>query len=152
MDNWKPYLHTSLFGTFPEGGEPFLFPSFIVDSTGTYLGSAVFTFAMGLAERTPSHRPGRSRPYLRTLLFFLATLLRYLLMIISMGMDWFLLLTIVSSLSLGQLLIELRRSNAQSGAGQGGSRARGDHVLLREVEIDDADADDAEDEHKALAR
>ncbi|KAN0062474.1 hypothetical protein ACQY0O_005005 [Thecaphora frezii] len=131
MDNWKPYLHTSLFGTFPKGGEPFLFPSFLIDSTATYMGAALFTAFLALSERavtlllTPHARSPRvlTRPAWRALLFFVATLLRYILMIVSMGMDWFLLLTIVASLSLGQYFIERAHPASPSAANFSASAA-----------------------------
>ena len=51
MESWKPYLHTSLWSDFARGGEPFLFPTFLVNSTLTFLGSALFTAALALFER-----------------------------------------------------------------------------------------------------
>lgn len=43
----------------------------------------------------------------RTVVYFVATLLRYVLMIIGMGMDWFLLLSLVLGLSVGHLGTDL---------------------------------------------
>ncbi|PWN49225.1 hypothetical protein IE53DRAFT_388569 [Violaceomyces palustris] len=51
MDGWKPYLHASLFSGFKEGGVAFLFPSFIVDGTWTFLGASAFTIGIALLER-----------------------------------------------------------------------------------------------------
>ena len=107
---------------------------------------------------------------MRTVLFFVVTLARYLLMIISMGMDWFIILVLVASLSLGQLVIELRQGrecnrNRNRNQSQSAKASRSNnlplssrrvhqedtHILLDNsgldsVHIDDDDDDDDHDD------
>lgn len=45
-------------------------------------------------------------------LYWLVTLARYLLMLIAMGMDWVLLLILVTALACGQWVIELRKASS----------------------------------------
>lgn len=111
MASWKPYLHTSLFSSFSELDEPFLFPTFRIRSLATFLAAALFTFILALAERfltyTSSHK---TTIWLGAIVYFAATLLRYMLMIVAMGMDWFLLLSAVSGLTIGNALTEMHKS------------------------------------------
>ena len=56
----------------------------------------------------------------RSGVYFLANLLRYVLMIVGMGMDWFLLLSLVSGLTVGQVATDLwtTRGRGRRGAGE----------------------------------
>ncbi|KIS67504.1 uncharacterized protein UMAG_10986 [Mycosarcoma maydis] len=57
-------------------------------------------------ETDHMHR-SKIRLVLRTAVYFSATLLRYVLMIIGMGMDWMMLLSVVSGLALGHVLTDV---------------------------------------------
>lgn len=116
MASWKPYLHTSLFSSFTSVDEPFLFPTFRIRSLATFLAAALVTFILALAERFLTHISStlsatpRTRIWLGAAVYFAATLMRYILMIVAMGMDWFLLLSAVSGLTIGNALIEWHKS------------------------------------------
>ena len=55
----------------------------------------------------------------RTAVYFLVTLLRYVLMIVGMGMDWFLLLSLVSGLTVGQVGTDLWTTRERGRRGEG---------------------------------
>lgn len=65
----------------------------------------------------------------RTAVYFVATLIRYVLMIIGMGMDWFLLLSLVSGLTLGHALTDVYVSASI------GERGVGEGTAVEEVEL-----------------
>ncbi|KAF6766958.1 Ctr copper transporter [Kalmanozyma brasiliensis GHG001] len=66
-----------------------------------------------LDTRTP-RGVGKMEILLCSTVYFAATLLRYVLMIISMGMDWMMLLSIVSGLTLGHLITDVRSVSART--------------------------------------
>lgn len=94
---------------------------------------------------TTNNRRGRRRGrkvklLVRNAVYFAATLLRYVLMIISMGMDWMMLLSTVMGLTLGHLLTDLWSVSASDGEGAG--RARAEEVELLEEEGEEGTEDD----------
>ncbi|TKY88928.1 hypothetical protein EX895_002169 [Sporisorium graminicola] len=87
----------------------------------------------------------------RNAVFFAATLLRYVLMIIGMGMDWFMLLSVVSGLTLGHLLTDLyvvSKMKSQRGAERGAEELE----LLQQDFDAQLDEDDGEDGEKLERR
>ena len=83
----------------------------------------------------------RLRVVLRTLLFGGATLLRYVLMIVSMGMDWALLLSVVSGLTTGHLLRDVY-CLASTTTADGGASGEEVELLHHAAEYDLQDVPD----------
>lgn len=71
----------------------------------------------------------------RNVVYFAATLLRYVLMIIGMGMDWMLLLSVVSGLTLGHLFSDLYTSSSVSSTSADTATRAGTASIDEEVEL-----------------
>lgn len=104
-------------------------------------------------ETLPSRferQPRRSKVKLvaRNAVYFAATLLRYVLMIIGMGMDWFMLLSVVSGLTLGHLLTDLHALSRSSSGGERGV----EEVELLQQEFDVQLEEDEEEGEKLVRR
>ncbi|EJD54197.1 hypothetical protein AURDEDRAFT_109944 [Auricularia subglabra TFB-10046 SS5] len=111
---WRDFLHSA------PHGEHVLFASLKLSSWGPFAAAAMLTVAICLTERALTfvlsskcqarlHRVARTRlafVLLRTALYWLATLLRLLYMLIGMTFNLGLILTAVSTLAVGQLAIE----------------------------------------------
>ena len=79
---------------------------------------------------------------MRNVVYFAAMLLRYVLMIIGMGMDWFMLLSVVGGLTLGHLLTDIyTRSSAENKETEYG-RAEEVELLHRAEEFDVEEEDE----------
>ncbi|KAI0066496.1 hypothetical protein BV25DRAFT_1796898 [Artomyces pyxidatus] len=114
MDGWEDRLHTSFIG------EHVLFTGLRLTSLGSFLSAAVLTIILCSAERRALTfalarqwnpwrviRRSRLRTALwRTGLYWVVTLLRLLYMLISMTFHVWLIAVIVTSLSVGQFIIE----------------------------------------------
>ncbi len=78
------------------------------------------------------------------MVYFAATLLRYVLMIVGMGMDWFLLLSLVAGLTLGHFLTDwhtLRSLNSAADVEEYVARAEEVELLHRIGDDDEEDED-----------
>ncbi|CBQ69025.1 conserved hypothetical protein [Sporisorium reilianum SRZ2] len=100
-----------------------------------------------LPQRLQKHtrRPSASAKLIaRNAVFFAATLLRYVLMIIGMGMDWFMLLSVVSGLTLGHLLTDVHALKARGEREERGSEEV--ELLQHEfgVEVEEDEDEDGE--------
>lgn len=94
-------------------------------------------------ERKRTIRTRSAKLLARNAVYFAATLLRYVLMIIGMGMDWFMLLSVVSGLTLGHLLTDL---HAVKVGGERGQRDGEEEVELLQQVFDARLEDDDDDE------
>jgi len=111
--DWKPYFHVSFDGGI------FLFPFLRVNSWGSFLAASGMTIAVCWTERLvtqlltknwqplPSRRMTRVNVALwRTGLYWVATLLRLIYMLVAMSFHVGLLLVTVTALAMGQFVIE----------------------------------------------
>ena len=107
--------------------------------TGSGGGRSVYVnIPIGRTETRAKHAK-RGKIVARNLVYFAATLLRYVLMIIGMGMDWVLLLSVVSGLTVGHLVADLRVV-AQQRKAEGRTREAKEveeRVLLEEQAFED---------------
>ncbi|EKM61552.1 uncharacterized protein PHACADRAFT_135311 [Phanerochaete carnosa HHB-10118-sp] len=113
MDGWTDYLHVAFYG------EHVLFPAFRLDSAWHFVVASIFTALLCLAERaltyainknwTPFACTRRSRfrrAVWKSVLYWVVTFARLLYMLVAMTFSIGLILVSVTSLSVGQFVIE----------------------------------------------
>ncbi|KIP10161.1 hypothetical protein PHLGIDRAFT_125810 [Phlebiopsis gigantea 11061_1 CR5-6] len=113
MDGWTDHLHIDLFG------EHVLFPSLRLDSAWHFILASALTILLCLIERTLTYaisknwtpfkwtrRSRLSRAMWRSFLYWIVTLDRLLYMLVAMTFSLGLIFVTVTSLSIGQFVIE----------------------------------------------
>jgi len=113
MDGWTDHLHIALFG------EHVLFPWLRLDSAWHFIVASIFTAALCLIERALTyaisknwapfawtHRSRFGRAMWKSTLYWVVTFDRLLYMLVAMTFSIGLILVTVTSLSIGQFVIE----------------------------------------------